>query len=66
MPPTIADFSMSAYLFYPAEESGLDVPDRFPHVGAWLERVRLGNPAVRGRTLRSQDLHRARAQDRDL
>ena len=38
--PTIADFSMSAYLFYPAEESGLDVPGRFPNVGAWLERVR--------------------------
>lgn len=38
--PTIADFSMSAYLFYPPEESGLDVPGRFPNVGAWLERVR--------------------------
>jgi glutathione S-transferase len=38
--PTIADFSMSAYLFYPAEESGLDVPGRFSNVGAWLERLR--------------------------
>jgi glutathione S-transferase len=38
--PTIADFSMSAYLFYPAEESGLDVPGRFANVGAWLERLR--------------------------
>jgi glutathione S-transferase len=38
--PTIADFSMSAYLFYPAEESGLDVPGRVSNVGAWLERLR--------------------------
>ena len=38
--PTIADFSLSGYLFYPAEESGYDIAARFAHVSAWLERVR--------------------------
>jgi glutathione S-transferase len=38
--PTIADFSLSGYLFYPVEESGYDFPRRFPHVGAWVERLR--------------------------
>ncbi|CAN7774225.1 glutathione S-transferase [Variovorax sp. LjRoot290] len=37
--PTIADFSMSGYLFYPAEESGIDVPARYPHIAAWVERL---------------------------
>lgn len=37
--PTIADFSMSGYLFYPAEESGYNVRPRFPNIAAWLERV---------------------------
>jgi len=38
--PTIADFSLCGYLFYPVEESGYDVPSRFPNIAAWLERVR--------------------------
>lgn len=38
--PTIADFSMSAYLFYPAEESGIDVARLYPEIGAWLQRLR--------------------------
>jgi glutathione S-transferase len=38
--PTIADMSMSAYLFYPAEESGIDVPQLYPEIGAWLQRVK--------------------------
>ena len=38
--PTMADFSMSGYLFFPLEESGYDFPARFPHVGAWVERLR--------------------------
>jgi glutathione S-transferase len=39
--PTIADFSMSAYLYYPVEESGYDVQWHFPNIAAWLERLRL-------------------------
>lgn len=38
--PTIADFSLSAYLFYPTAESGIDVPALYPHLGAWLDRLR--------------------------
>jgi glutathione S-transferase len=38
--PTIADFSMSAYLFYPAEESGIEVARLYPEIGAWLQRLR--------------------------
>lgn len=38
--PTIADFSMSAYLFYPEAESGLDTARRYPHIAQWVERLR--------------------------
>jgi glutathione S-transferase len=38
--PTIADISMCAYLCYPKEESGYDIPAQFPNIGKWLDRVR--------------------------
>jgi glutathione S-transferase len=38
--PTIADISMCAYLCYPKEESGYDIPTQFPNVAKWLDRVR--------------------------
>jgi glutathione S-transferase len=38
--PTIADFSLSGYLFYPVEESGYDIAGRFPNIAAWIRRVR--------------------------
>ena len=38
--PTIADFSLGGYLFYPVEESGYDVAGRYPRIGAWLARMR--------------------------
>ena len=38
--PTIADLSICGYLFYPVEESGYAVAERFAHVGRWLDRVR--------------------------
>ena len=37
---TIADLSLSGYLFFPAAESGYEVTGRFPHIAAWLERLR--------------------------
>jgi glutathione S-transferase len=37
---TIADISLCGYLFYPVEESGYEVAQRFSHIGAWLERLR--------------------------
>jgi len=38
--PTIADFSLCGYLFYPVEESGYDTAARFTNIAAWLQRVR--------------------------
>lgn len=38
--PTIADFSLSGYLFYPIEESAYDWPSAFPHIAAWVQRLR--------------------------
>jgi len=38
--PSIADFSLSGYLFYPVEESGYDFPARFPAIAAWVDRLR--------------------------
>jgi glutathione S-transferase len=39
--PTIADFSMIAYLSYPADETGFDLKTTNPAVQAWLDRVAL-------------------------
>ncbi len=38
--PSIADFSLSGYLFYPIEESGFDVAGAYPHIAAWADRLR--------------------------
>jgi len=38
--PTIADISMAAYLYYPAEEFGFDIAKNHPAIGAWLERMK--------------------------
>jgi glutathione S-transferase len=37
---TIADMSLSGYLFYPADESGYALEERFPHLAAWRDRLR--------------------------
>ena len=38
--PTIADFSLSGYLFYPENESDYKLEGRYPHIVAWLDRLR--------------------------
>jgi glutathione S-transferase len=38
--PTIADFSMSGYLFFPPEETGYEWAKTNPNVHAWLGRLR--------------------------
>ncbi len=38
--PTIADISMTAYLYYPPEEFGFDIAKDYPAIGAWLARVK--------------------------
>ncbi len=38
--PTIADFSLSGYVFYPREESAIDVDTQFPAIAAWRDRLK--------------------------
>jgi glutathione S-transferase len=38
--PTIADVSMTSYLYYPAEEYGFDIPGTYQNIGAWMERIK--------------------------
>lgn len=38
--PTIADVSMTGYLYYPAEEFGFDMVKDHPAIGAWLGRMK--------------------------
>lgn len=38
--PTIADISLTGYLYYPADEFGFDVTEEYSKIAAWLERVR--------------------------
>ena len=38
--PTMADFSLCGYMFYPLEESGYDVAASYLHIHAWPQRLR--------------------------
>jgi glutathione S-transferase len=37
--PTIADFSLAGYLFYPAEETGYEFSTTHPHISRWVARM---------------------------
>jgi len=37
--PTIADFSLAGYMFYPNAETGYDIAASYPHLHAWRERI---------------------------
>lgn len=37
--PTVADFSMMAYLHFPADETGYDFAATHPAISAWLDRI---------------------------
>lgn len=37
--PTIVDFSIGGYLFYPVEEHGFDFARDYPHLEAWRQRM---------------------------
>ena len=37
---TIADMSLSGYLFFPADESGYFLEERFPNLAAWRDRLK--------------------------
>jgi glutathione S-transferase len=38
--PTIADLSLLAYLYYPADEFGFDIAAQHKNVAAWLDRIK--------------------------
>jgi len=38
--PTIADFSMVGYLFFPPQETGYDLAKSHPNIYKWTERIR--------------------------
>jgi glutathione S-transferase len=38
--PTIADLSLVAYLYYPAEEFGFDIAAEHKSIAAWLDRIK--------------------------
>jgi glutathione S-transferase len=38
--PTIADFSLAGYVYYPVEEHGYDWARTHPNIAAWCERLR--------------------------
>ncbi|HUD87887.1 MAG TPA: glutathione S-transferase family protein, partial [Xanthobacteraceae bacterium] len=38
--PTIADLSLCAYLYYPAEEFGFDIAAQHRNIAAWLDRIK--------------------------
>jgi glutathione S-transferase len=38
--PSIADFSLSGYVFFPVAESGYDIEARFPAIAAWRRRLK--------------------------
>ena len=38
--PTIADISMTSYLYYPPDEFGFDIAAQYKNVGAWLDRIK--------------------------
>ncbi|SHG48402.1 glutathione S-transferase family protein [Bradyrhizobium erythrophlei] len=37
--PTIVDFSMAGYVYYPSEETGFDIEADFPGLHAWRKRI---------------------------
>jgi glutathione S-transferase len=37
--PTIVDFSMAGYIYYPPEETGFDIAAAFPAIDAWRRRL---------------------------
>ena len=68
--PTIADLSLVAYLYYPAEEFGFDIAAQYANIAAWLQRIKAlpgwkhpydlmpGHPSRAGRKRANERLRR--------
>ena len=39
--PTIVDFSLAGYVYYPASETGFDIAAEYPAIDAWRNRLAL-------------------------
>ena len=37
--PTIVDFSLAGYVYYPSEETGFDIAAEYPALDAWRQRL---------------------------
>lgn len=37
--PTIADLSLAGYVYYPVEESGIDIASNYPAIDRWRQRL---------------------------
>ena len=37
--PTIVDFSLAGYVYYPAAETGFDIAAEYPAIDAWRRRM---------------------------
>jgi glutathione S-transferase len=37
--PTIVDFSLAGYVYYPATETGFDIAAEYPAIDAWRRRI---------------------------
>jgi glutathione S-transferase len=37
--PTIVDFSLAGYVYYPAAETGFDLAAEYPAIDAWRRRI---------------------------
>jgi glutathione S-transferase len=37
--PTIADISLAGYVYYPADETGIDLPVTYPNIARWAQRI---------------------------
>jgi len=46
--PTVADLSLCGYLYFPTDESGIDVGARYPAIAAWLARLQAALPGWAG------------------
>ncbi len=38
--PTIADFSLAGYVYYPEEETTINMREAYPNIFAWMERIK--------------------------
>ena len=38
--PTIADMSLCGYVYFPSAESGVDIPQKYPAMARWAERLK--------------------------